>query len=221
MIRIRRTGLVIKTICLSTLLLTVSGCYLSGPPDTQPSKPNFISLNPQNWIILYSSGMPQRPTADPDGAWSFSFPNSGGHVNYVQTPFTLTTTLRNVTLAFMVQSDKAEYHVLDKADHGPATFHIFIERQNDDLQAADGRWWADPSKYNLGSDDNHIITVTVPLTADCWTDVYGKSDPQSFSDSLKNVGWIGVTFGGQFFWGHGVNLTSGSSKYVLVNFFVN
>jgi hypothetical protein len=61
----------------------------------------------------------------------------------------------------------------------------------------------------------------VPLTPDQWSNVFGQRDSQSFYAALANVGWIGVTFGGQYFWGHGVALASGSAKYILVGFQVN
>jgi hypothetical protein len=220
----QRRTLVLKTICVGLAVLWVTSCALQqAPPNTPPEKPNFVSLDPQNWYIFYSGGMPDHPTADSLGAWSFDFPSfeSGGHVNYVQTPFNATKTLHNVTVTFVVDSDAPQYHVMDSTDHPPATVHFFFEIQNDDLVEADGRWWADPSKYNLGSYDNHVITITVPLTPDCWTDVFGKSTSTSFYASLAKVGWIGVTFGGQDFWGHGVALAGGRSKYVLQNFYVD
>ena len=57
--------------------------------------------------------------------------------------------------------------------------------------------------YNLGSKDNTIVSFSVPLTPDQWSNVYGQRDSKSFYAALANVGWIGVTFGGQYFWGHG------------------
>ena len=42
--------------------------------------------------------------------------------------------------------------------------------------------------------------------------------PQSFYAALNNVGWIGVTCGGQYFWGHGITLGSGAANYILVDF---
>jgi hypothetical protein len=46
----------------------------------------------------------------------------------------------------------------------------------------------------------------------------GKQDPQVLSEALNNVGWIGMTFGGQLYAGHGVAINGGSSKYVLIDF---
>jgi hypothetical protein len=199
------------------------GCGIATPPNVRPLEANVASLDPQNWYIYYSAEMPSHPSADDKGAWSFEFPSSeaSGHVNYVQTPFNATTTLHNVTLVFRIESDTPQYKVVDSSDTLPATVHLFFEQQNDDLIEPNGRWWATASRYNLGSQDNTTITFAVPLTPDQWSNVYGLRDPQSFYSALDNVGWIGVTFGGQSFFGHGVALSSGSAKYTLVNLGVN
>jgi len=179
-----------------------------------------VSLDARNWYIFYSAAMPSHPSADLNGGWSFSFP-SGGHVNYVQTPFNATTILHNVSTTFRVESNAPQYVVRDPGDILPATFHIFFEQQNDNLSDPNGRWWAQPSKYDLGSEDNTSHTFVVPFTPDQWTNVYGQQDPTSFYAALMNVGWIGLTFGGQRFFGHGVAVSGGSAKYVLVDLNVN
>jgi hypothetical protein len=181
-----------------------------------------VSLAPQDWHIYYSAGLPDNPSADTEGAWSFNFPSSqnGGHVNYVQTPFNATTILHYVSITFKVEAATPLYQVLDPGDHPPATIHLFFEQRGDNLREANGRWWAQTGAYNLGSRDNETITLIVPLTPDQWSNVYGQQNQQAFYDALGNVGWIGLTCGGQYFWGHGVNLGSGSAKFVLIDFHV-
>ena len=209
------------------ILICLSGCAgysdgsLAGPPNIPPRQANVISLDPQDWYIFYSADMPVHPSPNAEGAWSFQFPISG-HVNYIETPFNATTTLHNVQMTFKVDSKGPRYEVMDPEDILPATVHIFFEQQNDDLTTPNGRWWADSSGYNLGSHDGETITVTVPLDPSQWSNVYDDPiDPQSFYAALKNVGWIGVTCGGQYFWGHGVALGSGTAVYTLVDFHVD
>ncbi len=210
------------------LLAVLTGCGATGGstggvPNIRPQEPNVVSLDPKNWYILYSAGMPPHPSADSEGAWSFEFPSSetGGHVNYVQTPFNATMTLNSVSITFRVESNSPQYVVIDPTDRPPATTRLFFEQQNDDLINPNGRWWADASIYNLGSQDWQMITFTVPLTSDQWTNVDGQHDSQAFAAALKNIGWVGMTFGGQYFAGHGVALSSGSAKYVLFSYSVN
>jgi uncharacterized protein YndB with AHSA1/START domain len=204
------------------LLSCLMGCGLVTPPlNIPPQEPNVVSLDPGNWYIYYSSGMPAHPSADTEGAWSFEFPGDGGHVNYVQTPFNATMTPHRMSMTFKVESNAPQYEVLDPGDHLPATIRLFFEQQGDDLKDPNGRWWADAKFYNLGSQDGDTITFMFPLTSDQWTNVYGQQDQQAFTAALANVGWVGLTCGGQYFAGHGVALRSGNAKFVLVHFQVN
>lgn len=210
-------------IALASVCWLLGCAFVAPPPSIPPQEPNVVSLAPENWYIYYSEGMPSNPSADGAGAWSLEFPSSeaDGQVNYVQTPFNSTTALHNVSVTFRVDSSEAQYVVLDPGDILPATFHLFIEQKGDDLSNPNGRWWAQTGGYNLGSHDNETITLSVPLTADQWTNVDGQYNAQEFPAALENIGWIGLTCGGQYFWGHGVALRSGSAKLILIDFHVN
>ncbi len=168
--------------------------------------------------------MPLHPSFDPAGVWSFAFPpefipTGYGHVNYVQTPFEASAPLHSVTITFEVKDDDAQWTAF--SDKTPATFRLFFEQKNDDLSSADGRWWAQSSEYDLGSNDNQVLTETIPLTSNLWTNVYGQHDNTAFLAALKNVGWFGLTFGGQDFAGHGNALISGSATFLLINYEVD
>lgn len=207
---------------LPCLLLLEASCGLNTVPDVKPEQPNVVSLNPQDWYIFYSAGVPQHPSGDPDGAWSFDFPSSesDGHVNYVETPFNATIPMHSVTVVFEVQSNDPQYVVVDSTDHLPATCRLMIEQRGDDLTDPNGRWWANASIYNLGSQDNQIISFDIPLTPEIWSNVDGQTNAQAFASALSNIGWVGITFGGQYFAGHGVAISGGSAKFVLISYSV-
>lgn len=209
------------TFLLASSLLC--GCAaVQPPPDIQPVVANSVSLIPLDWYIFYSEEMPPHPSALDGGGWYLDLPSvAAGHVNYAQTPFRSTEPPHGVTVTFRLESSAPQYVVLDSSDVLPATVHIFFEQQGDDLVNSDGRWWAPSSCYNLGSKDNETITISVPLASEYWSNVYGQSNEVAFSGALKNIGWIGLTFGGQYFWGHGVALASGSAKLVLTGFQVH
>lgn len=216
----------VRSVAAMTLaiLICLPGCaeHTDGivpPPNIPPRQPNVVSLDPQDWYIFYSAGMPLHPFTDVEGAWSFLFPTTG-HVNYIQTPFNATTVPHSVHITFRVASDAPQYEVIDPNDILPATVRIFFEQRNDNLINPDGRWWADTSVYNLGSHDNNTITTIVAFDPSQWSNVDGQFDPQSFYAALTNVGWIGLTCGGQYFFGHGVALGSGAAMYNLVDFHV-
>jgi len=209
-------------------LVMLSGCVglgesgSHGLPDMQPEQPNVVSLQADDWYILYSAGLPSNPSSDPDGAWSFDFPSfqAGGHVNYIESPFQATIPLHSVSVVFKVESEAPQYVVMDTTDHLPATCRLMIEQQNDNMSDPNGRWWANASIYNLGSQDNQIISFTIPFTSDQWTNVIGQANASAFAAALSNIGWVGITFGGQYFAGHGVAIRGGSSKFVLISYSV-
>jgi hypothetical protein len=214
----------------SALALT-AGCATPSatkpdPPADPPAAANVISLNPQDWYILYSDGTPPHPTTDPQGAWAIQLPDPGsnpavlGHLGYVETSFTATTTPHAVTVTFQVDADAAQYEVAS-GDVLPPTCHLFFEQKNDDLVNPNGRWWAPSTMYDIPSQNGQVVVMTIPLTPDQWTNVYGQQDATAFAVALANVGWFGITFGGQDFAGHGVTVTAGSSKFVLINYVVN
>lgn len=212
---------------LALVILIASVCWMgcgwyggSSLPNVQPAQPNVVSLQPKDWYIFYGSGMPAHPASDPDGAWSIELPSSqtGGHLNYVETPFAATVPLHSVTVVFEVESNSPQYVVVDPSDHLPATCRLMIEQKTDDMADPNGRWWANSSIYNLGSQDGQILTINIPLTPNLWTNVNGQQSATAFAAALSNIGWVGVTFGGQYFAGHGVAISSGTAKYVLINY---
>lgn len=218
-------------VCACVGLAFTSGCGFGGSrsaydlPPGPPPTPDVVSLNPQDWYILWSSGVGPHPSADPgQGAWSFPFPHADpseqGHVNYVQTPFRATKTPQEVVITFNVQSAAPQYEALN--DILPATFRLFFEQKHDDgLSNPNGRWWANAAKFALGPEDNQVHVIKVPLKPEQWGNVEGTAgsqDPNAFWSALANVGWFGLTFGGQNCAGHGVALSSGSAKFVLIGY---
>ena len=71
---------------------------------------------------------------------------------------------------------------------------------------------------------NGIATVTVPLTPDHWSSVFGKrGDLDSvtlagFQDALSHLGNVGLTFGGGCFFSHGAWINGGSARFILTNY---
>jgi len=215
----------------SLAYLAGSGCAgphpLGGPPNIQPQEPNVVSLDPQNWYIFYSAGMPNHPSSESNAAWSFEFPMSqtGGHVNYVQTPFRATSIPNSVTIKFRIQRITPEQFVIaDPTDTPPPTVRLFFERQDDDFSNPNGRWWSYASAYDLSRASVFDTWITVPFTPNQWDNANGKGgqlNPRAFDAALKNIGWVGITFGGQRLAGHGVAINSDSAKYILVDYTVD
>ncbi len=185
-----------------------------------PAQVGSISLNPQSWYILYGKNMPDHPLPSSTGAWSITLPATPGSIKYVQTPYFSSSLPTEVSITFQINSSSGAVYngEVDPAAVDPATFHLFLERHGDDFRHEYYRWWACSNGYVLGSKDNSVITFEVPLTADKWTSVYGHHNSAEFANTLKNLAWVGMTFGGENFLGHGVNMLGGSATFTLVDF---
>ena len=103
-----------------------------------------------------------------------------------------------------------------------ATVRLFLERKNDDLSEELYRWWANSTIYDLQTTSENV-TMTVPLTPNQWSSVYGKpgnlngTTRAGFQDLLTNLGHVGMTFGGRCFAGHGVNVSGGTARFALIS----
>lgn len=106
----------------------------------------------------------------------------------------------------------------DNTCDNPASFHVFFQLYGDNGLNEFGRWWSNPIKGVLSAGTQ---TITVPLTGDQWSSVYGKfgtDAPTQFEIAKGSVGQIGVTFGGGCFFGHGVNISGGTSHFNFRSF---
>jgi len=106
----------------------------------------------------------------------------------------------------------------------PAHVRPFIWQWNGEEQGYD-RWWAqDPYSYELGPG---AATITVPLQPQYWSSVYGELGNSSaaaeagFEQALKYPEYVGVTFGGGCFFGHGVTLTGGTAQFQITSYSIH
>jgi hypothetical protein len=97
-----------------------------------------------------------------------------------------------------------------KATQGrtPAAVTVMIRKKRDDaLTDANGRFWCGSARIPLAVG---TYRVACPLDRSAWTNVDGqKPSSEEWNNTLKNLGEVGVTFGGTFY-GHGVRMSSGS-----------
>jgi hypothetical protein len=196
-----------------------------------------IDLAVQKWEIQYSPGMPDHPDAlDGAAGWSFDFPtdaqcppdNRRCSVHYITTAInrsideSMTVTLTAQTFAL---SGRPYFNfALEETNtcEKPATARVMLQRVDDTLTEEFFRWWSNPIAFQLDRLDTE--TLTVPLTADRWSDVFGRfgnDDAETragFRNALEKLGRVGLTFGGGCFFGHGVNVVDGRARFVLREF---
>jgi hypothetical protein len=198
------------------VLFAIAGCVGGFAP---PPTPNTVDMEAAHWNLLWGAGIPSHPAPSQPG-WQFDIPAAPGSVHYVQVPFIATEDLtgKTLTLTFRMVSAQPLYNAnVEPGESGPPSFHLFLEHRNDDFINPYSRWWCSAGGYTLGTQDNQTITVSCPLTYTAWSSVYGKVDQAQFTNTLNNLGGVGVTFGGTGGWGHGVNLLGGSAQFQVLD----
>lgn len=186
------------------------------------------------WQIRYSPGMPTKPTVVP-GGWQFTFPSMGAgtcpapdtkppnynisnchHVDYVTVPYTKAITAKTIVMTFEVHAIAgtifSHYTQTENTPDGPSAVRFMIEERNDSqLNNPTGRWWSNPIAFNL-ADTGGVATLSAPIDPSQWSDVNGQTGTQNqsgWSAALRTVGNVGMTFGGGYFFGHGVGTSAG------------
>jgi len=204
-----------KLIALAAAAL-LQGCA-SGPA-VRPSA--SLSLKPRDWNITWSAGVPAHPRAAPDGAWAFDFPEQPAHVNYVIAPYSPAKPPSHaITITWRIMGDGVFGFNANGCADAPH-FQFMLERQGDSMSADEefSRLWND-ERFPL--EPTAERTVTIPLTSDHWSGVFGKRDEAQLRYTLAHLGSVGITLGGGCYAGHGVFLLSGAAQFVLVDFSVN
>jgi hypothetical protein len=203
------------------LALVASACSGSDP---QSSPYNIPVAAVGTWADFGTGTGSHSPpiTKAVDGKWSFAFPAkvNGNSVNYVYTKPASLSAGQTITLAFNIDGD-ATFGNADPSDTGTPSLHLFIWEAGDDLSGQNAfgyyRWWCSRGAVLTVGDNQSVACVVNPEN---WSSVFGESGANSvtaragFAQAVRNVAYVGFTFGGSFF-GHGVWTTTGSARFVI------
>jgi hypothetical protein len=222
-------GITGYVIALSTAKFgTSASAPAPAPPPSPVAGPLTFDLSPAKWAALYSQGATPAVVAAPGGGWYFDFPAKGaGDVHYVVSAINLNiSALKSVTVSGTITSSgNPAYFPTDPAEGPPCKASVMLQQLGDNLSGVGNyqyyRWF---SHITIPLVDGPF-RVTIPLTIDQWGPVGGPNNPpptntpaQGFAGALANLRNIGVTFGGQFFAGHGVSITQGSARFTCTAF---
>jgi hypothetical protein len=218
-----------RTILVVMLMVVLIGCGGTKVNAPATAYSNGLELNPDAWEIKYSPGMPTHPAAAASG-WYFDIPtNPNNSVHYITTSYASSAARGYISMTFRVNTTGSPTYNYQLGDpdntcERPANVRLFLQRADDDLAHEFYRWWANPISYQLGSDDNSTVTLTVPLAPDQWSSVLGRFGNESaeslaaFQETLQHMGHVGMTFGGGCYFGHGVNVSNGTARFTLLSY---
>jgi hypothetical protein len=176
-------------------------------------------FGPRKWFVL--NGVPVN--YDYEDRPSFWFPNAAPGANYLLTETRGPIKGQAVSIAYTVQASgnavfdyrTAENNMAGPGDYGIA--RLFIQRKGDDYSAEGDkqfyRFWALAGYRKL---ENGSYVISASLDPARWSSVYGNRGdvaPEQFAATLRDAEYIGVTFGGGLFFGHGCFCRNGSAMF--------
>jgi hypothetical protein len=190
-----------------------------------PHGPTSLSLAARVWDTTHPTGVVLQN--DPDGALALDFPQAPDSQNYlynVKPPRNLFSGATSLTYTMsLVVTGTPIFNFMTEPGNTcptpPASARPFF-LANNDWSGEFGRWWSNPSAYTLSADSAPVV-LTVPLTPDRWSSVYGRFGNEDattlvgWNDAISHVTGIGLTFGGGCFFGHGVNVSGGTARFRL------
>ena len=231
----------IARLCVATLLVvawascagspTASSAASPAPSTTTPPNPpqpaasGALALTRTLWTTIST---PQNfPLAnDPSGNLTFDFPTAPNSMGYVYSTRPPGTIAGSVVVSFQITTTGApvfNYASPDNTCMVPAKVRPFIWAHGNSPAEFD-RWWSNPIAFELAAES---ATMTVSLSPDRWSSVNGKfgnADAGAlagFQSALKAVSSLGLTFGGGCFFGHGVDVSGGTARFVLSKYAVS
>lgn len=176
----------------------------------------MVKLPKSSWTWQVAYGMPSRPNFEPGLACSFSAPLAPGSIHYLTVP-TKAKLAGSVGLTMTIEQEpgtvwQRKPEAGNTGTHPPSA-RIYLERRGMKLSL-------DPKQqfHRLWSCNHWVelkpgtFSISVPLVVENWLGVLGKKDAAGLAGMLANLSRIGVTFGGGSFYGHGVQLASGSAR---------
>ena len=190
-------------------------------PTAPSATPATLSLQSSAWQTI--SEPPPFPLANDGGALTFNFPASGS-INYLFTASPLKIVRGTLSVSVRVTTTgPVVFNSLDQQSPScsiPSSVRPFIWANNNGNGDYD-RWWSNPRAYTLAAG---TATITVPLTADAWSSVNGRTGNAdapttfAFDTALLNVSRLGVTFGGGCSFGHGINVSGGAASFAITEY---
>lgn len=209
------------------------GGSCSGGPCPASGGGSTTTPSASSWVIEYSPGMPSHPTASGAG-WSFAFPNSPNHVDYVVDPVSMAASNRISATVSVAVSGNPTFGYQTASNNTciyPAHARLFFQERGDNMSGSGAyqyyRWWAktDAGSFQLAPGSG-TMTASFADPAE-WSSVLGVAGnanataTAAFNQAKANIGAVGMTFGGGCFYGHGVYVSSGSASFSLSAFSAN
>ena len=208
-----------SAIAIAAVLLTACASN-----DRAARAPSPLSMNARDWSIRYSLGLPSRPAQGGTGIYvDLKKDTSEIHMLTLRRTSSIPATSLVITGTIEVSSPDVWFdHVTERSPNPnglPSSMRLYLER---DMYGSEyNRWFSNPLCVVMKPGP---FTLTVPLSSELWSSVYGKFGNYSdasragFQKVLSGPQAIGLVFGGGDFFGKGVRVRNGTARLSLSSF---
>lgn len=221
--------------CPALVLAIVLSCVTLSAKHPKPQPVVVISLAPPDWDVRYSAGVKLQTLSGMAG-WFFNVPAAPGHANYITTAYTKPlTSAQSIAFAVQIVPLAGNPEIVpspewDGSTCATAEVRLYIEQVvpkgcPDATYSCKGvtpayRWWSNPEAVALTPGQ---AVLSVPIDPYHWSDAEGRfgSDPiaaAGFLGAMAHPAMVGMTFGSNCFYGHGVQIEDGSARFILTAF---
>lgn len=200
----------------------LAGCGDSGVKLRNiPGLPPIFQGSPAWTFHSNTNGTTLQKTAS---GFRFNFPLSPGFVNLAM--YSINRAISGeLVCTFQVTGSTPVFNATLRDQMGIPSLRLWFQRKGDDWSAGLGngsyRWWSNPERKVLAEDLGQVRGIQCALQPNLWSNVNGKfgnQDPGGFAAAMQNCGAVGLAFGGDNTFSHGVNLLSGSAVFDMRQF---
>lgn len=133
---------------------------------------------------------------------------------------------RTITATYSVDGSGTLFYDTTGNITGSPMVRIFFETSTPGSFAETDFWWSHAGSSVVAVGDNKVkITASIGNPAD-WSDFFGHFGSDStysdaFNAATANATYVGLSFGGGFFFANGVGVSGGPATFHLVSFEIN
>lgn len=235
-----RRRVVFCIIAISVLAMCVLAVGV--PPVTRAEDFDNLKAGAVKWKVVDYNRITTHPARIPfklaivnDGGIGFDFLNTPdtallgtSHPSYRGDLFgDMTGETLTATVGVTVTEGNPHFSYYGEPDgcNSPANVRFYFETDTSGKFEYTDYWWSNPvhaDLENLKNGGDQILTVDFsdPAAWSDWNGQFGTTDPAAFAAAVKNVKFVGLSFGGGCFFENGVGIQpgTGSGYFRLMDF---
>ncbi len=194
------------------------------------TKDRPVSAGSTDWLIgpiiegkNYSVGMPEHPTPNGDGSYSFTMPATPAvHTHYVTLPHGSLAGKTSIRFRYRIEMEPGTVIQPRTAPGGPSMITLYFQQRGDDWSGSARyetyRWYYTPGTIMpLTAGEFEMVA---PLDGN-WTAIQMSSretEPGRYAAAIADATEVGFVLGGGDGYGHGVYSEGGPVRFTIISY---